>query len=158
MPNLIIIRGLPGSGKTTLAQIYVEQGFSWTETDLHMLDEHGQYAYSQEALICAIARVKTDVAQWLTEGRNVVVNGVYTRLSALSDVLQIARQAGVAHVHVLEPDTPWAWDVEELKRRTVHGVPSEKIQSMMGAWEPLRTGRHETGALIRLAARRSRRV
>ncbi|MFZ5467156.1 MAG: AAA family ATPase [Pseudomonadota bacterium] len=157
MQSLVIIRGLPGSGKTTLAQRYVEHGFAWTETDLHMLNEHGRYAYNLEALSRAIVRVEADVTQWLAEGRNVVVSGVYTRLSALSGLLHAARHAGVVRVHVLEPDTPWAWDIEELKRRTVHGVPHEKIQKMLDGWEPLKTGGHATGKLIRLASRKHRR-
>ena len=38
-------------------------------------------------------------------------------------------------VIILEPDTPWKKDAEELSKRNKHGVPKEAILRMLARWE-----------------------
>lgn len=48
--------------------------------------------------------------------------------------LQGAVQYGYA-IEIMEPMTPWRWNVTALAQRTKHGVPKEKIQIMKGNYE-----------------------
>lgn len=37
-------------------------------------------------------------------------------------------------VEFLEPETPWAFNLDELFRRNVHGVPREGLERMLRRW------------------------
>ena len=39
-------------------------------------------------------------------------------------------------VEVVEPNTPWAFDVEGLVKRNSSRAPREIIQKMLSTWEP----------------------
>jgi len=45
MSYLVIIRGLPGSGKSTFAKKFVEKGFKHYEADMWMVDKDGNYSF-----------------------------------------------------------------------------------------------------------------
>lgn len=47
---------------------------------------------------------------------------------------KIASECGYS-VLILEVNTPWAQNVTELAKRTIHGVPKEKIDLMKQKWE-----------------------
>jgi hypothetical protein len=50
----------------------------------------------------------------------------------------------------LEPETSWAFDIDELERRNVHGVPRATLECMLARWVPNMTIEK---ALARPAAR-----
>ena len=39
------------------------------------------------------------------------------------------------NVEVIEPDSPWAFDVDELSIKNTHKVPHDVIQEMKDKWE-----------------------
>ena len=45
--QLILIRGLPGSGKSTMAESMVndDPGLQWNETDKYFIDNNGEYKF-----------------------------------------------------------------------------------------------------------------
>jgi tRNA uridine 5-carbamoylmethylation protein Kti12 len=45
MKTLILLRGLPGSGKTTLAKSLVTKDYCHKEADMYFVDEFGNYKF-----------------------------------------------------------------------------------------------------------------
>lgn len=43
--KLVLIRGLPGSGKSTIAKALHKAGFEWFEADTYHLNDEGDYCY-----------------------------------------------------------------------------------------------------------------
>ncbi|PJF20411.1 MAG: hypothetical protein CUN56_16310, partial [Phototrophicales bacterium] len=46
-----------------------------------------------------------------------------------------AGRAAGYQIRVVEPDTEWKFDPEELANRNTHGVPLEAIQKMINRWD-----------------------
>jgi predicted kinase len=45
-------------------------------------------------------------------------------------------QANGYEVKFLEPETPWAFDLDELEKKNTHGVPRHALERMLARWVP----------------------
>lgn len=78
-PNaeLVLIRGLPGSGKTTMASVPAQVGYAHFEADLFFITD-GVYSYDASRIRDAHAWCQRKTREALASGRRVVVsNSVY---------------------------------------------------------------------------------
>lgn len=89
--ELVIIRGLPGSGKTTLALQYKRDGYVHLEPDM-FLYENGVYRYDAEYAKVAHACVRKLTYSMLREGYNVVVSSTLPEYGAVEQYLSITRK------------------------------------------------------------------
>ncbi|KAM9320679.1 NEDD4-binding protein 2-like 1 [Gastrophryne carolinensis] len=138
--HIYLLRGLPGSGKTSLARVKVrfKRDFPAAvvlSTDDYFLEEDGTYSYdpdllreahrwNQKRARKAMSRGKTPI---IIDNTNIVAWHMQPYASmALENAYQVI---------FLEPDTHWKFNVRELARRNSHGVPREKIQRMKDAYE-----------------------
>jgi broad-specificity NMP kinase len=123
--ELIIIRGLPGSGKTTLAKkIAANHGFVHHEVD-HYFEGTEGYVFVPARLGSAIAWCQEKVRSSLANGCNTVVSNVFTKLSAIQEYRDIASEFG-AVVTVLECEGDYG---------SVHPIPSAKLARMRRNFE-----------------------
>ena len=74
MPKLLVLRGLPGSGKTTYARDLVDKlGYvRVNKDDLRKMLHNGQHSQSKEEMVLEIRDLI--VINALKEGKNVVVD------------------------------------------------------------------------------------
>jgi len=144
--NLIIVRGLPGSGKSTAAEthsaIYVERHFlDWTgqfqPSWYASADEYWGTPYnfvpeklSEAHLYC---RLSTLVGM-KHQAENVYVDNTNIKKKDYQVYLDLAAEHGYT-CQFLESGTPWAWDVDECTKRNIHKVPREVIQRMKDNYE-----------------------
>ena len=131
-PNLILLRGLPGVGKSYLAQMLVgsatyEKEWAWLESDMYMVDEYGQYRFDRSRLTTVHSMCRGDTLNLLRRGyKNVVVANTFTQIweiEAYDDIAYICN-AGLIVCTVLSH----RWT-------NVHGVPESKIMAMRDRWE-----------------------
>ena len=118
-PEIVLIRGLPGSGKTTMG-VAMGESHVLCEADLfYMVGTEYRYDASriQKAHDWCLAQAK----QALAAGKNVVVANTFCRLHEMTPYYNLG-----APVRVLEATGCWP---------SIHGVPQDKIEKMRQRWE-----------------------
>ncbi|XP_021018298.1 NEDD4-binding protein 2-like 1 [Mus caroli] len=135
--HLYLLRGLPGSGKTTLAR-QLQHDYPRAlifSTDDFFFREDGTYEFNPNLL--------EEAHEWNQKrARKAMRNGISpiiidnTNLHAW-EMKPYAVMALENNYEVIfrEPDTRWKFNVQELARRNIHGVPKEKIHRMKERYE-----------------------
>ena len=121
--ELILIRGLPGSGKTTLAKEFT--GYDHHEADHFFEDENGNYRYDRSQLLAAHRQCLKRTTESLWHGRSVVVANTFTQWWEMVPYLSVAAAQGCS-IRII---------VATGKYQNIHNVPSEVIESMAKRWE-----------------------
>ncbi|XP_013405628.1 NEDD4-binding protein 2 [Lingula anatina] len=130
---LIILRGLSGSGKSTLAREICFEGKILSSDDYFL--KNGVYDFKIEELGEAHNENKLLAKEAMEKGLNpVVIDNTNSMRWEMKAYVVLAQKYGY-HVEILEPNTPWKFNVKELAKRNTHGVPKERIRSMLQRYE-----------------------
>jgi predicted kinase len=127
MQNLYIIRGVPGSGKTTLADKFLRHGMidAHFEADMFMVNENGDYYFNPKMLEFCHEQCKRLTEASLTIGRNVAVSNTFTRKWEFQPYLDMAQKFGAQCTIVV-----CAGEFENI-----HNVPDDKVAQMRARFE-----------------------
>lgn len=118
--KLIILRGLPGSGKSTWAkQLQEKTGCSHYENDMFFM-QNGKYAFDERKYKQATQWCFQQTMKDLTEGKNVVVSNVFVTVNSVNQYLRRAKQLG-AEVKVFRKISQY---------KNIHSVPLDVLASM----------------------------
>jgi predicted kinase len=138
--SLYIIRGLPGVGKSTLAERLampwniVEADQFWTKDDPggeYKFD--GSRAFEAHQWCEQQVRVRLISSSAMLAPADIVVANTFVLRSMYQPYVDMARELG-ANAVVITVDNRWTDD--ELAVRTKHGVPVGTIEMMRRKWEP----------------------
>ncbi|XP_009584302.1 PREDICTED: NEDD4-binding protein 2-like 2 [Fulmarus glacialis] len=133
---LLILRGLPGSGKSTLSRILLGQSRDGIvfSTDDYFRQQDG-YAYNAAQLGDAHDWNQKRAKQAMEQGKSpVIIDNTNTQAWEMKPYVEVALEKGYK-VEFHEPDTWWKFDPEELEKRNKHGVTREKIAQMLERYE-----------------------
>ena len=123
MSKLTLIRGLPGSGKSTMARkIALETGALHVESDMWI---NYSEKWRQESVKMAHAICQEQANKALYYGRDVVVSNTFTRKLEMQPYLDMAERTG-ANVEIITATGDYG---------SIHDVPAEAIQAMRERWE-----------------------
>jgi len=122
--EIVLIRGLPGSGKTTMARVLALVGYEHYEADQYF-ERDGQYQFNPSALPKAHAWCLARVKESMARGVSCVVANTFTRRWEMQPYIDAAKDAGF-NVRVIEARGEW---------ESCHGVPADAIDRMRARWE-----------------------
>ncbi|XP_032916027.1 NEDD4-binding protein 2 [Catharus ustulatus] len=133
---LVLLRGVPGSGKSYLARNLLEDnpGGIILSTDDYFY-KHGQYHYDPDCLGEAHdwnrKRAKEAFEMRLSP---IIIDNTNIQAWEMKPYVALAQQFKYK-VMFREPDTWWKFKPKELERRNIHGVSKEKIKRMLERYE-----------------------
>ncbi|XP_039729014.1 NEDD4-binding protein 2-like 2 isoform X1 [Pteropus medius] len=133
---LILLRGLPGSGKTTLSRVLLGQSRDGIvfSTDDYFHHQDG-YRYNVNQLGDAHDWNQNRAKQAINQGRSpVIIDNTNTQAWEMKPYVEMAIGKGY-RVEFHEPETWWKFDPEELEKRNKHGVSRKKIAQMLDRYE-----------------------
>jgi predicted kinase len=145
MKNMIIMRGLPGSGKSYRAkelyykfkEKYPYHLYGIFQADAFWYTLSGKYEYDSKLAGYAHDFCRGKVAFAAKRGVNlIIVDNTNITIEEMKPYLTIAAIFGY-QVTIEYSGTPWAWDVKECVARNQHAVPEDVIQSMKDKYQPL---------------------
>ena len=91
MSKLILIRGIPGSGKSTIAKEYIKEGFHHLEADMYFVDQDGSYKWDGNKVRFAHEWCQNSTLELLESGKNVVVSNTFTTLKEMKPYIEISK-------------------------------------------------------------------
>ncbi|NXI32026.1 N4BP2 protein, partial [Sterrhoptilus dennistouni] len=133
---LVLLRGVPGSGKSYLARNLLEDnpGGIILSTDDYFY-KHGQYHYDPDCLGEAHdwnrKRAKEAFERRISP---IIIDNTNIQAWEMKPYVTLAQEFKYK-VMFREPDTWWKFKPKELERRNIHGVSKEKIKRMLERYE-----------------------
>lgn len=130
--TMYIMRGLPGSGKSTLARAIAKNRHHVYSTD----DYWGEgYKFDYELLEMAHKWNQERVASALSCGiNNIVIDNTNVDTRAIKPYIDMAKKHNYSII-LVEPNTSFKWDVNELAKKNRHNVSIDVIQRMKDRYE-----------------------
>jgi len=120
--DLVLIRGLPGSGKSTMAK----KQYSWCihlEADMFFMRD-GVYRYEPEKIKEAHEWCQASALIALRSGNSVVVSNTFTRLWEMKP-----------YIEMVTPDVQLQIVTATGSYKNIHGVSDDVVQRMRERWE-----------------------
>jgi predicted kinase len=126
MMELVLIRGLPGSGKSTMAKHISLVGFEHYEADM-FFEREGEYRYDANKIKDAHEWCQRETFKALANGQNVVVSNTFTRRFEMEPYFEMAKTFGI-EPRIIEARGNWP---------NIHCVPEATIEKMLNRWEAI---------------------
>lgn len=127
MKMLIIVRGLPGSGKSTYASALAKRyGISYFEADMYFVDQAGNYNFNSKSLGKAHTWCQEAVHGELVKKKSVIVSNTFTTWKEMEPYVEMAAHEGFL-VKIIQMNGKW---------QNTHDVPAATIEKMQARFVP----------------------
>lgn len=126
--TLILVRGLPGSGKTTFSKKFKDESterFMHFEADQYFYDENNVYDFNYEELEYAHQYCYTNTADMLINNESVIVSNTFTTLKEMSSYIHLSERLGTK-LKVIKCIGDFG---------SIHNVPESTLDKMKNRWE-----------------------
>ena len=131
---LIVVRGLPSSGKTTLAKLLFLAGSQTISSDDYMTTPEGGYAFSKQNFIEAHKLCQQDCASLMEKGEKLIT--IHNNMGEAWEAevyFSLAEQHGYKVMVVNLYDA--GLNDTELSARNVHEMPQHLVQKVRQKWD-----------------------
>jgi predicted kinase len=128
MKKLILLRGLPGNGKSTFAKSLVNKDYCHKETDMYFVDGDGNYKFEPSKIKDAHAWCKEEVEFLMKyEHSPIVVSNTFTQEWEMNDYYKMAEELGYMVFSLIVENRHGG--------KNIHGVPDDKLEIMKNRFE-----------------------
>jgi predicted kinase len=128
MKTLILLRGLPGSGKSTFAKTLVNKDYCHKEADMFFVDSEGNYKFQLSKIRDAHRWCQEEVDFLMKyEHSPLVVSNTFTQEWEMEEYYKLAEKHGYTVFSIIVENRHGG--VNE------HGVPAEKLEQMKNRFE-----------------------
>jgi predicted kinase len=129
MKNLFLLRGLPGAGKSTLANQLSEDHF---EADMYFTNESGQYLYNPQYIKQAHQWCQNQVLECMESHKNksrhsICVSNTFTQKWEMDSYYKMAESYGYRVFSIIVENRHGG--------ENLHSVPEDKIEAMRARFE-----------------------
>ena len=121
MPNLYLVRGLPGAGKTSLARSIVDPSRVFAADD-YFYDDEGNYHFDTDRLWPAHRHCQLAVAKAMENGEDIAVANTFTRTREMKPYMKLAEAHGYRVFSLIVENRHGS--------NSLHDVPEENIERM----------------------------
>ena len=126
MKQLILLRGLPGSGKSTAAKLF-DKALHF-EADMYFLDADGNYQFDASKIKNAHNWCRDSVMDAMKEGHPiVVVSNTFTQEWEMNVYYLLAEELGYRVISMIVEN--------RHDGKNIHGCPDDKIEQMRNRFE-----------------------
>jgi len=126
MKQLMLIRGLPGSGKSTVAKLF-DKALHF-EADMYFLDADGNYQFDASKIKNAHNWCRHSVMDAMKEGHPiVVVSNTFTQEWEMDVYYLLAEELGYRVTSMIVEN--------RHDGKNIHGCPDDKIEQMRNRFE-----------------------
>jgi predicted kinase len=132
MKNLYLLRGLPGAGKSTLAN---QIGGTHFEADMYFINENGEYIFNGADIKKAhqwcqsqveLAMIQNHITYGL-DSSDIVVSNTFTQGWEMEPYYKLAESYGYRVFSLIVENRHGG--------ENIHGAPADKIQAMKDRFE-----------------------
>lgn len=123
--TLLLLRGLPGTGKTTLANMIVgnnQDNWDNFEADMYMVNANGIYQFDPERLQETHDKCYNNTKKSLLRGKSVIVSNTLTTTKEVERYQELAKECNVRFKSVIIENRN---DTE-----SIHNVPTKSMERM----------------------------
>ena len=136
-PIAIIIRGIPGFGKSTLAEKLAKE-YVICSADKYFISSKGKYNFNFKKLSEAHKQCKLNFENAVNKNKNVIIDNTNISLWEFKKYIEFAFENNY-HVKIIEFECNNLDEALKLGVRNKHGVPKEKIIEMYNKWDASRS-------------------
>ena len=134
-PKLILVRGIPGSGKSTVAKRIKESNpdISHYEADTYFVDDKGCYNFNPSLIKLAHNWCQNETKKDIESGKSVIVSNTFSQIWEMQNYFDLGLKYN-CDIQVYEMSHE---PVLQGKQKNIHEVPDNTILKMIKRWEPL---------------------
>lgn len=121
-PTLYLVRGLPGSGKTSFAMVFSNALRRVIEADSYFIDKNGNYNFDASKLFAAHKWCQDQVREEISAGFDCIVSNTSTTEREVEVYAKMAKECGANFVSLIVENRHGS--------KSVHNVPDESIEKM----------------------------
>ena len=132
---LVLLRGLPGSGKTYLANELVRKSDGIILSTDDYFIRSGVYCFEATQLPTAHEWNQRRAKLFIEKGRTpVIIDNTNLEGWEMKPYVSFGYTNGYK-IFFLEPDNAWSWKPKDLARYNVHGIKRENIERMLQRYQ-----------------------